>query len=209
MSNMSPHQLIEHLTADLQPKPVFVAWRRVLPALIITAAVAMLIIVTGMGLREVWPITAYAKAGLFISLSVLLWSQIVKNTTPVETNTGAAWALFGVTLSALLILATHAQPMTTYDVFQFAGYPQCFIFITIMGAVMWSALRYVMRDARPALNARMFGAALGTAAGTLVAGLYAMHCPMDSSQYLALAYWPPILLLALIGGVFPHRAWRW
>lgn len=209
MSKLSNHQLIERLTADMQPRTVYHAWRKALPALGIVVALVFLVVWQGMGLRTAWPMTAYAKVSLFGSLAFLLWSQLIQNATPVQNSVGVTWIFYGISLASLAVLALNPQPMSVSDVFTFNGYPQCVSCIVIGGLIMWTALRRAFDSARPALDARLFGAALGAASGMAVAGLYATHCPVDAASYLAIAYLPPILLLALIGGLFPHPAWRW
>jgi hypothetical protein len=84
----------------------------------------------------------------------------------------------------------------------------CLVAIPLMSIVSLVALLMALREGAPR-SPTVSGAAAGLLAGTMSAGLYAMHCPDDSPFFVLVWYCTAISIVVLAGAAIGNRTLRW
>jgi hypothetical protein len=120
-----------------------------------------------------------------------------------------ALALAPVMLAAV-VLAEFAQAEVGTRLARLFGatWLYCLASIPLLSAPILVAALFALRHGAPTRPASA-GAIAGLIAGGLGAAIYALHCPENSSFFLAAWYSAAIAFVALIGALLGARALRW
>lgn len=115
---------------------------------------------------------------------------------------------------ALLLTGLVAHEWLTVDsdqievFFYLRNFPACLFFVMLYGAVGAAALTVHMQASAPA-DTRRAASAVGFAAAATGAVGYAMHCPIDSPTFIAVAYGIPLVIITLLASVVLPRFLKW
>lgn len=117
----------------------------------------------------------------------------------------AAYALLAGLVAHEWATVDHWQIMALFDL---PNFPACLFFVGLYGLVGGAALTVHMQASAPADGGRA-AAAIGFAACTTGAVGYALHCPVDSPTFIAVAYHIPVLAIAGLARLVLPRFLRW
>ena len=207
--------LIDHLVADLTPRPALrmaALWR--LSALAFAGVAGLILGSMGVRVDAMAALHSGAllwKPGLFLLLALALLRWVGDLSRPV--GAASPWPWVGLGASGLLYAAVlwgQATPAALWikDLHDPTA-PYCFG--SVMGgggvalALMW---RFWLRHTASPRPERLGGLA-GLAAGALAAAAYALHCPQDHISFLTIYYGAPLVLLTGAGVLLGRRTLQW
>lgn len=206
--------LVDDLCADLAPaRPLA---RRIALAFAIGGASAMLLWLSGFGLRGdlahaiATPHFA-AKLGLALVLSGAAFACCLAAARPSGRVRSAGAVLVGVpvALAALVVAQLDRMPVFSWRDVWLAGEPiACVASIMLIAAPVMLAMMIALRAGAPRSPARL-GAFAGLCAAGLAGALFGLSCPIDSPIYVATWYGLAALLLAAIGALAGRRWLAW
>lgn len=114
-------------------------------------------------------------------------------------------ALFAMLLINEWINVDH-QKITA--LFYLSNFRACIFFVTCYG-VLGALLLTIHMQASAPLNAKKAAAGIGFAAAATGAIGYALHCPVDSPNFIAVAYGIPVFFLTVISRIALPRFLKW
>lgn len=208
--------LIDRLSAELQPTPKRAIPRRLSMALIpgtIVSAVAMLL---WLGLR---PDLAEAIFGMMFwwkflytaIFAVLAFWAVARLARPGGSMRKPMIALFALIAlaGALGIAQLMIMPPEMSRVLVMGGTALvCPFYIAALSIPIYAATVWVMRRLAPT-NLAGAGFAAGLLAGSTAAWVYAFHCGENGMPFLAIWYTTGILISAIGGAILGRWALRW
>ncbi len=117
-------------------------------------------------------------------------------------------------VTALLLVGLVAHEWLTVDsaqikaFFYLRNFPACLLFVALYGVMGAIALTVHMQASAPA-DTRRAASAIGFAAAATGAVGYAMHCPIDSPTFIAVAYGIPLFFITLAARLILPRFLKW
>lgn len=202
-------QLISDLSKDLKPQSVFSAS----PVLWIVGVLGFLILLGFIGVflyfRQSWGFSAVLKTSVFIFLSLGLGILVHRKSVLLKMGVAKVMAVF-FTLAATFYIFLYLSVMnlTLAEVIAKPTFLGCISFIAGFGSIIFLFLRFILVRARPE-KARVFSASLGALSASLAATAYSLSCSIDSASYVFIAYGAGLLLVVLLGYLFPRKTWTW
>lgn len=209
-------ELIDHLTADLKPVKPGAARRRLIPALMIGAVVAFLLLLVTLGLRPDF-VRAVAdpgfwmKMGFTLSLAALMGPLTCRMALP--GRKAGLWLPLSAGLVLILMTAgvtqlIVAEPSTRLAMWLGHSWALCPLRVAGLSVPIFAATLLAMRRLAPT-NLRAAGLAAGLLSGAVGAGVYALACDETSVAFLATWYLAGIALVGVIGWLAGPKLLRW
>jgi hypothetical protein len=213
---MKTEQLIDQLSANLEPADGYKLIRGLSIAAVAGLVLASLICIFTLGVRpDLNNPGALAflsiKAGFAAVISIVGWSLLLSHSRPGgerHSRILSAGIPFVVVL-ALALLNLALVPASHWDqLVRGERLLQCVLSIPIMAIVPFAGIVWALRNAAPT-NLLRTGALVGLVAGGIGAMAYALHCPNDSLPFVAFWYGGAIVLCTLAGAALGPRLLRW
>ena len=213
---MKTDDLIALLASEVAPVDRHVVAKRFAMALLCGLAGALLLIVTGYGIRA--DLAAIATTPLFwakLALpATLLFGALLLTTRMARpgTRVDRSWLLLAapvviVWVAALVILIT-APADTRVPLLLGNTWRECLANIALLSIPAFIAAFLALRGLAPT-RPRMAGGAAGLLAGSIAALAYSLHCPEMAVPFWALWYLLGILLPGVLGTLLGPRLLRW
>ena len=210
------HDYINQLVADLKPKKTLNNLDFWLYSLLCLLAF-LAIVLAGMGVRYDYPSaikqgSIFWKSGIFF----LVWLASLMVIIDISRPTGKFIKTHFVPflLGLTILIWQYAYQLYTSPHSFLAGISGdssilCITTITLGGlCVMALAWKYWLKQTASPYP-KTLGAFTGLSAGSLVAGIYALHCHHDAMAYISVFYFMPIVFLMLMGALLGHKMLQW
>ncbi len=212
---MKTSELIQALSTAVKPAPPAPVARRIVPALLAGAAVALAMLLLWFGLRPldeaVQTRSFWMKGGYTVTLALAGLMLVAALSRPGRTSRWA-WVLVGVALVSVSGIAVmqlmRAPPETRMALWLGQTWAMCPWRIAAFAAPILIALLFAMRRLAPTRLAAA-GAAAGLLAGALGATIYELFCQETAAAFVATWYTLGIALCAGVGAIVGARLLRW
>lgn len=213
---MKTDDLVEVLSARIDPADVGVVERRIVTAIGIGSLLAVIAILIGFGARTD---LSTVGAWTFLLLKIAFAAAIVGAAATYLTRLsrpGAALkhgALFVIlpflAIVALALVSLGAAPVSHWDR-MVAGdeWLECLVSIPVIAIVPFALTMWAVRQAAPT-DLRRAGAFAGLVAGGISAMAYALHCTDDSLPFVAVWYGGTVVVCTTAGATLGPRLLRW
>lgn len=216
--NVKTDQLIDMLSADLEPVKARRLEKTLVQAILAGGTGAALLMLATVGLRAGLPTAHLEWAGLKLVLPL----SVIGSGTPslarsmcpgLETRTNWPLVFFpfvvaiAVGLAMLLIISPEAWIKMLLGAGQMRS-PRCFLCILSFAAIPLAVLTWALRQGAPT-RLEASGALAGIVAGAIGAVAYAFNCDSDTIPFITIWYSGAILLCAFIGARLGPRLLRW
>ncbi|EWC41515.1 DUF1109 family protein [Pseudomonas stutzeri] len=213
---MKTDDLIALLASEVAPVERHVIAKRFAAALLCGLAAALLLIVTGYGIRP--DLAAIATMPLFwaklaLPAALLLGAlQLATRMARPGTQVGRSWVLLAAPLvvvwvAALAILIT-APADARMSLLLGDTWHECLANIALLSIPAFIAVFRALRGLAPT-RPRLAGGAAGLLAGSIAALAYSLHCPEMAVPFWALWYLLGMLLPGALGALLGPRLLRW
>lgn len=213
---MKTEQLIDLLSANLEPVNTYKLVRSLTFATVAGLALASVICIVTLGIRpdfsrpEVLGFL-FIKVGFAAAVGIVGCHLLLRHTRPGGENYSRIFSA-AAPFAALLVLAALdliSMPASLWrHLLTGERLLQCVVSIPLMAVVPFAVIVWAVRDAGPT-NLLRTGALAGLVAGGIGAMAYALHCPNDSLPFVAFWYGGAIILCALAGAALGPRLLRW
>jgi hypothetical protein len=214
---MKTDDLIDVLSAKVEPADRGKLWRALAGALVVGIAAAFAAMAIVLGVRP--DALDMAHRGfilmkLFFTLSVIALAVIFLNTfaRPVVERRKTVLLLTApfVAIVFCAILVLMSADRTNWGAMVLGReWLTCIICIPFLAVAPYIALVWVLRRTGAPTDLIWTGAIAGLVAGGIGATAYALHCPDDSLLFVAVWYGMTIGLCAFIGAKLGPRLLRW
>jgi hypothetical protein len=213
---MKTDELIQMLSAHVDPVDHRRTVRTIAAAVAAGAAVVLMVAVVVLGLRSgLDDIRSFAPVLLKVAFALALLVPasifLIRLARP-GGERGTSLALLGFPFLAIVLIAAFSLAMapSAHWSGMVAGrdWLECFVSIPLIAIVPFAFLIWAVRRAAPTDLART-GAVVGLVAGCLSAAGYALHCVDDSVPFVALWYGGTIALCTFAGWKLGPRLLRW
>jgi hypothetical protein len=213
---MKTEDLIQALTADLQPISRFALQKRLLAAAAVGAAVSLAFVAFGYGWRvdlaaALGEWSFWRKIAFTLAVGLLgLWAAFKASRPEADAVPRALWVLTPLAVIACLAVMELASLDASARRTTWLGgtWLSCPWSIVGLSVPVLIALLLAMRRLAPARPA-IAGLTAGLASGGLAATAYGLHCPEWSASFVATWYALGILASGLLGSVAGMRVLRW
>ena len=208
---------INQLVADLKPRKTLNNLYFWLYALLCLLAF-LVIILASMGIRHDYPAaikqgSIFWKSGIFLLVWLSSLMVIIDISRPTGKFIKTHFVPFLLGLAILIWQYTYQLYSASSRSF-LAGISRdssilCITTITFggLGAMALAWKYWLSQTASP--YPKTLGAFTGLSAGSLVAGIYALHCHHDAMAYISIFYLMPIVFLILMGALLGHKMLQW
>jgi hypothetical protein len=212
---MKTSELIAVLAQSEPVRPAAPA-RRLMPAALIGAAVALALLLVTLGLQPLAPAMRaswfWMKAGYGLAAALAGALLLVPLARP-GARLGAAWlAVLAVAVLAISMMAMHqamrAAPGQEAALWLGWSWRVCSLRIAGLAVPIWLALILALRRLAPTRLA-LTGAAAGLMAGGLAAAVYGLWCEESAAPFVAVWYSAGVAIAALAGALAGRRLLRW
>jgi hypothetical protein len=207
-------QLIDMLAKNVEPAERPRWARRLLVTLLVGLAVAVLLLVIGLGVRPDigaarMPVMLKAMFSAAAAAAALpLVARLMRPGRPLGWRIGAILVFLGVCALAAFIALMGEPPERRMEAWTGGGFPWCVVVVPILAAPTAAALLWLMRAFAPT-QLMLAGAAIGALSGGIGAMAYSMYCPIDSVAFVTTWYVVAIGICAALGAVMGARFLRW
>lgn len=211
---MNTDQLIDMLAKNVEPAERPRWARRLLVTLLVGLAVAVLLLVIGLGVRPDigaarMPVMLKAMFSAAAAAAALpLVARLMRPGRPLGWRIGAILVFLGVCALAAFIALMGEPPERRMEAWTGGGFPWCVVVVPILAAPTAAALLWLMRAFAPT-QLMLAGAAIGALSGGIGAMAYSMYCPIDSVAFVTTWYVVAIGICAALGAVMGARFLRW
>jgi hypothetical protein len=213
---MKTEDLVEVLSARIEPADVGAVGRRIAIAvgagLVLSVAVILIGFGPRLGLSTVGAWTfLFLKIAFAAAIVATAAAYLVRLSRPGSTRKhgGLFVVLPFLMIVVLALVSLGSAPASHWDR-MVAGdeWLECLVSIPIIAIVPFALTMWAARQAAPT-DLRRAGAFAGLIAGGISAAAYALHCTDDSLPFVAVWYGGTILLCTLAGAVLGPRLLRW
>jgi hypothetical protein len=213
---MKTDDLVAALSAHIEPVNRKLVSRTVYIALAAGTAVALGIMLVGLGVR---PDLMTARALLFLILKLAFTVGIVGVASAFlmrlarPGSQGGTWSIAAavpfVAIALLSAISLGLAPSSHWNKMVMGDeWLECLLSIPIIAIVPFAVIIAAVRRAAPT-NLVRTGAVAGLIAGGVSAMAYALHCTDDSLPFVAIWYGGTIVLCTLAGAALGPRLLRW
>ncbi len=213
---MKTDELIEMLSAHVEPVDHRRTVRTIVAAVAAGAAVAVAVAVVALGLRSGFDdvgsfVPVLLKVAFAVALLVPASTFLVRLARP-GGERGVSLALLAFPFIAIVAVAAFSLAMAPSAHWHgmLAGHDwlECVVSIPLIAVVPFAIIVWAVRRSAPTDLART-GALVGLVSGSLSAAGYALHCIDDTVPFVALWYGGTIALCTLAGWKLGPRLLRW
>jgi|SRR5579859_1072786 len=213
---MRTHDLIQTLAEDLRPVSPLGLGRGVLVSLVVGAALALFVLVFGLGsetdfdraahgwsLWVKWLYTAPICAAGFFAANAL--------SRPADGFPASSWiALLSVALLVGMAASELSRsPASTWpSLWLGQSWRACSWRILLLSIPVFTALTWKVRQAAP-IRLRLAGATIGLASGAAAAAIYALGCSETAACFILVWYSLGMASTAAIGALLGPLILRW
>jgi hypothetical protein len=212
---MKTDDLVEALSARIDPVDFRAVGRRIALAVVAGSLVAVAAILVGFGLRTG---LSTVEAWTFLLLKIAFAATVAGTAAIYLTRLsrpggapkhGMLVVLPFLVIMALALISLGSAPVSHWDR-MVAGdaWLECLVSIPIIAIVPFALTMWAVRQAAPT-DLRRAGAFAGLVAGGISAVAYALHCTDDSLPFVALWYGGTIVACTLAGAALGPRLLRW
>ncbi|MGE0044559.1 MAG: NrsF family protein [Hyphomonadaceae bacterium] len=189
-------------------------WRALLIAVCAGLVLAVLLLVTGLGMRPdigtaMMPVMW--KAGFSAALAAAALPVLLRLAAPGRPLGWRLLAYLGfaaIALTAGAIALMGEAPGERMQAWTGGGFPWCLVIVPLLAAPTAALLIWLVRGLAPT-SLTATGAAIGAVAGGIGALAYSMYCPIDSVAFVTTWYSVAIGLCAALGALVGGRLLRW
>ncbi|MEH2566407.1 hypothetical protein V1289_006034 [Bradyrhizobium sp. AZCC 2289] len=213
---MKTDDLVEVLSARIDPADFRAVGRRIAMAVAAGSLLAVAAILVGLG-----PRTGLSTVGAwtFLFLKIAFAAAIAGTATTYLTRLSRPGGALRhgtlvvilpfLVIVALALVSLGSAPVSHWDR-MVAGdeWLECLLSIPIIAIVPFALTIWAVRQAAPT-DLRRAGAFAGLVAGGISAVAYALHCTDDSLPFVAVWYGGTIVLCTLAGAALGPRLLRW
>jgi hypothetical protein len=212
---MKQAEFIQTLCADLAPVSTRATERRFGQALAVGGAVALALLVFGLGIQP-----ELAGRGLAPFLTKVAYAAglilVAFNLAGVLARPGRAlgrrWLLLAAPVVLILILAIldlAGTPRTAWPAHMMGhSWRQCPLRVMVLAAPIFAALCFALRQQAP-VRLRATGAVAGLLAGAAAAAIYALACTEGSATFILIWYSLGVLGASAVGALAGPALLRW
>ncbi|WP_293779083.1 DUF1109 domain-containing protein [uncultured Oxalicibacterium sp.] len=213
---MKTDHLISLLSADVQPVPQHAAEKRMSAAIVASGAVSFAMLLTIYGLRpdlkEVSASLAYwMKMGVPLANALIALAFLFVLAHPGKRAKSGYWVL-AVPVFILwgwaLLSWSDAEPGTRVALLMGQTWQVCIFNIALLSLPVGLATLFALRHLAPTRPA-LTGAMAGWFAGSVGAGIYALHCPEMAPPFLAVWYVLGMLMPSALMAYIGSRYLKW
>jgi len=213
---MNTEQLIESLSADVQRVPRHALARRIGFGIIGGALVALIVVVSVLGVRPDLRIAMHGfafwmKWTYTISLGIGAVYAVSRLGRPLSGSLRGLW-LFAVPVLVLAGIGIGELSRTPsqhwFEMWLGKSWMVCPWLVLAISVPIFAGLLWSFRKLAPT-RLRAAGAAAGLAAGAWAATIYCVHCPEVSAIFVLTWYSLGILLATGTGALLGPRLLRW
>jgi hypothetical protein len=213
---MKTDDLIEMLSANVEPvdhrRTVRIIGAAVAAGAAVTVAAAVVALGLRSGLDDVWSfVPVLLKVAFAFALLVPAAIFLIRLARP-GGERGTSLALLAFPFVAIVLVAAFSLAMAPsahwHGMVTGHDWLECVVSIPLIAVVPFALLVWAVRRAAPTDLART-GALVGLVAGCLSAAGYALHCIDDSVPFVALWYGGTIALCTFAGWKLGPRLLRW
>lgn len=217
--NLKTEQLIDLLSANLEPVNEGWLGKTLVLAILAGGAGAALLMLGTVGLRPDLQTTAHLEwAGLklVLPLSVIAMGIpfLARSMCP-GLESRSNWTLvllpFVAAIAVAFMMLLLLPPKTCIEMLlganQFSS-PRCFLCVLSFAAIPLAALFWALREGAPT-RLEVSGTLAGIVAGGLGAAAYAFNCNSDTILFITIWYAAAISLCAFVGAQLGPRLLRW
>lgn len=213
---MRAEDLVQSLSADLQPVPRGLVRRRIALGLAVGGAVTLAYIATQMGFRPDLPraihgFNFWMKWTYTISLATAAVAATLHLARPglIRPRYLLALAIPFVLLTGVAAAELARTPRDQWlALWQGISWRVCSMRVLTLSAPIFAGLIWSFRKLAPT-NLRLAGFVAGLASGACAATLYGLHCPEASAAFVLTWYTLGMLLAGLFGALVGPRLLRW
>lgn len=216
---MNTDQLLDILSADLEPVNRNQLSKMLIVAMVTGAAAAFLLMLATFGARQDFQSTAHLEwlaVKLLFAVSVVgaaapLLSRSIRPGLEDATNWRIILLPFFAAIAIALAMLLLAQPEARVAMLRGAttiSSMRCLLCIMFFAAIPMAAVIGAIRRGAPT-RLRLSGAIAGIVAGGIGAAAYAFTCSSDTVPFIAIWYGAAILICAFIGAQLGPRLLRW
>jgi len=212
---MKTSELIETLARSVEPAPPMPLARRLAPALLAGACVALVLLLAWLGTQ---PLDAAIQARAFWMKGLYTLGlasgglMLVAALSRPGRKSRWAWVVIGAAVAAALGLAVlqlaRTPPEARMGVWLGQTWKVCPVRIAVLAAPFLAGLLAAMRRLAPTRLA-LAGAAAGLLAGALGATVYELFCEETAAAFVATWYTLGIAACAAVGAALGARVLRW
>jgi hypothetical protein len=216
---MNTDQLVDILSADLEPVNRGQLGKILIAAIVTGAAAAILLMLATFGPRSDFQSTAHLE---WLALKLLFSVSVVGAAAPLLSRSirpgledATDWRLILLPFFAALAIAVAALLLAQPDarVAMLRGATtisslRCLLCIIFFATIPMAAVISAVRKGAPT-RLRLSGAIAGVVAGGIGAAAYAFTCSSDTIPFIAIWYGGAILICAFIGAQLGPRLLRW
>lgn len=213
---MKTDDLVEVLSAQIDPADLRAVGRRIMIAVVAGSLLAVAVILIGFGPRAglstagAWPflVLKIAFAATVVATAATYLTRLSRPGGSLKHGTLVVVLPFLV-IVALALVSLGSAPASHWDR-MVAGdeWLECLVSIPVIAIVPFALTMWAVGRAAPT-DLRLAGAISGLVAGGISAVAYALHCMDDSLPFVAVWYGGTIVLCTLAGAALGPRLLRW
>lgn len=213
---MKTDELIDRLSANLEPAPPWWVTRRVLIGLSCGAFFSALLMVVWLGVRPdlmdaMTGTMFWMKFGYTLACSAVLAAALIRVARPggsVSTLALALAAPFGLLALMAVVRLAGADPAARHLMLMGDSAQVCPWRIVILSLPILAGAVWALRGLAPT-RLVLSGLVAGGCAGAMGAWIYAFHCNESAAAFIAIWYTAGMAAVAVLGALLGRRLLRW
>lgn len=213
---MKTDDLIERLTADLEPASPWWVTRRILIGLGSGAFFSALLMIVWLGVRPdlmnaMTGTMFWMKFAYTLACSAVLAAALIRVARPGGSMGSLAWALaapFALVGGMALWRLAGADPVIRHGMLMGDSADVCPWRIAILSIPIFAGAVWALRGLAPT-RLVLSGFVAGGCAGAMGAWIYAFHCNESAAAFVAIWYTTGMAFVALLGALAGRRLLRW
>lgn len=213
---MTTDDLIDRLTANLEPTPPWWVTRRILIGLGSGAFFSALLMIVWLGVRPdlmdaMTGTMFWMKFAYTLACSAVLAAALIRVARPGGSMGSLAWALaapFALVGGMALWRLANAAPVIRQGMLMGDSAEVCPWRIAILSLPIFAGAVWALRGLAPT-RLVLSGFVAGACAGAMGAWIYAFHCNESAAAFVALWYTAGMAVTALLGALAGRKLLRW
>ncbi|MES2341926.1 MAG: DUF1109 domain-containing protein [Pseudomonadota bacterium] len=213
---MKTDELIDRLSADLEPAPPWWVTRRVLIGLGSGAFFSAVLMVLWLGVRPdlmdaMTGTMFWMKFAYTLACSAVLAAALIRVARPGGSVRSLAWALaapFGLVGLMAVVRLAGADAATRQAMLMGDSADVCPWRIVILSLPILAGAVWALRGLAPT-RLVLSGLVAGGCAGAMGAWIYAFHCNESAAAFIAIWYTAGMAAVAVLGALVGRRLLRW